>query len=258
MRRALIGHSGFVGSNLNKQLPFTDRFNSWNFKEIAGQEFDEVICAGVQAVKWWANQNPTEDWAGIEPLLEVLGTAKIHRLVLISTVDVYGNPIEVDEDTPIQTDGLHPYGLHRWRVEEWAREHVPDHLILRLPGLFGEGLKKNLIYDLLAGKPVDGFDERSRFQFYNLANLGNDIETATGTRAQTVNLAVPPVSVADVAARVTGQAYYNRTANPPLHYDMRTKYGSAWGLDGMYLQTEAACLDDIQAFAAGWQSEVEG
>jgi nucleoside-diphosphate-sugar epimerase len=255
MRRALIGYTGFVGSNLDRQQAFTDRYNSQNFREMAGQRFDEVICAGVQAVKWWANQNPTEDWAGIAPLLDILGQAEIKRLVLISTVDVYKRPIGVDENTPIETDGLHAYGLHRWQVEEWVRANVADHMIVRLPGLFGEGLKKNLIFDLLTGKPVDGFDERSSFQFYHLDRLSRDLETAAGAGLRTVNFAVPPVTVADVAERVTGAPYANRTENPPMHYDMQTIHGSVWGEAGAYLESAESCLSGIAAFAENWRRE---
>ncbi len=128
-------------------------------------------------------------------------------------------------------------------------------MIVRLPGLFGEGLKKNLIFDLLTGKPVDGFDERSSFQFYNLARLGNDLDLAAKAGLRTVNFAVSPVTVADVAARVTGKPYANRMENPPLHYDMQTIHGSAWGEPGAYLESAETCLSGIQAFAENWRRE---
>ena len=102
MRRALIGHTGFVGSNLDRQIAVTDRYNSRNFREIAGQSYDEVVCAGIQAVKWWANQNPAEDWAGIAPLLETLEQAEIKRFVLISTADVYRVPVGVERAGRLQ------------------------------------------------------------------------------------------------------------------------------------------------------------
>ena len=60
-RTALIGHTGFVGSNLASQHGYTDCFNSRNIGEIAGRCYDTVVCAGVQAVKYWANQHPEED-----------------------------------------------------------------------------------------------------------------------------------------------------------------------------------------------------
>ena len=251
MRRALIGHTGFVGSNLDRQIAVTDRYNSRNFREIAGQSYDEVVCAGIQAVKWWANQNPAEDWAGIAPLLETLEQAEIKRFVLISTVDVYRVPVGVDETTRIETEGLHAYGLHRWRVEEWVRARFADHMIVRLPGLFGQGLKKNLIFDLLTDRPVDGFDERSAFQFYHLDRLAADLAAGERAGLATVNFAVPPVTVADAAERITGVAFRNRTESTPVQYDMRTAHAAAWGRNDGYLTSTAECLDAIEVFAAG-------
>src|SRR5262249_12027031 len=141
--RALIGYTGFVGGNLDRQGVFEAYFNSKNFAALAGREFDEIWCAGMQAVKWWANQNPAEDWRRIKDLLEVLETVKARNLVLISTVDVFEPPVDVDERTQPRSDGLHAYGLHRLRAEDWVREHFPRHLVVRLPGIYGQGLKKN-------------------------------------------------------------------------------------------------------------------
>lgn len=248
--RALIGHTGFVGGNLDAQGTFTDRFNSANFREMAGRHFDEVVCAGVQAVKWWANANPEADWAGIAPLLDVLDTVRADRFVLISTVDVYRAPRGVDEATPVETEGLHPYGAHRHAVECRVRARFPDALILRLPGLFGPGLKKNLIFDVLDGRDLSGFHRDSTFQFYDLGRLSGDIARAREAGLNLVNLAVAPVRVADVVARLTGRAHDHVTEAPPVHYDMRTRHAAHWGETGPYLQGAEACLDAIAAFAA--------
>jgi hypothetical protein len=42
MRRALIGHTGFVGARLTAGGAFTDLFNSANIDDIAGNGFDEI------------------------------------------------------------------------------------------------------------------------------------------------------------------------------------------------------------------------
>ena len=71
------------------------------------------------------------------------------KLVLISTIDVFRTPIGVDETSPIETEGLHPYGANRYLLEQWVRNNYPDALIVRLPALFGKNLKKNFIYDYI-------------------------------------------------------------------------------------------------------------
>lgn len=256
MRRALIGYSGFVGSNLDRQLTFTHRYNSKNIQDIEGETFDEIVCAGVQAVKWWANSNPEEDWAGIDSLLKMLDTVNADHFTLISTVDVYKTPVGVDENTSITTDGLHPYGLHRWRVEEWIRSRYSNALILRLPGLYGRGLKKNLIYDVLTGGDLSGFDARSRFQFYSLDRLAEDLKIARTSELTLLNIAVEPVSVADVVRRIKHEPFANKTIdNQPLSYDMKTINSLHWDRSGNYLATSEQCLDQIAAFAQHWYPE---
>ena len=55
----------------------------------------------------------------------------------------------MNEDTPIDTDGLHAYGLNRYRLEEWVQHNILNHLIIRLPGLYGNHIKKNFVYDMM-------------------------------------------------------------------------------------------------------------
>src|ERR1041384_190726 len=97
--RALIGHTGFVGSNLARQTRFDATFNSSNIDTIAGRELDLLVISGVRAEKWIANANPEQDRAGIDRLLDALKSVKASRVVLVSTVDVFVPPIGVDEDT---------------------------------------------------------------------------------------------------------------------------------------------------------------
>jgi putative intracellular protease/amidase len=61
MKKALIGYTGFVGSNLQTQIKFDDFYNSKNIQDIKNKEYDVVYCAGAPAANWIANQKPTED-----------------------------------------------------------------------------------------------------------------------------------------------------------------------------------------------------
>ncbi|MEO6876905.1 MAG: pyridine nucleotide transhydrogenase, partial [Gemmatimonadaceae bacterium] len=63
---ALIGHTGFVGSNLLRQHGFEATFNSANIEQIAGRSFDLVVCCGAPAEKWKANAHPERDLDNIE------------------------------------------------------------------------------------------------------------------------------------------------------------------------------------------------
>ena len=69
---ALIGHTGFVGSNLALQLPFEAKFSSRNIGDIRGKTFDTIVCAGAYAAKWKANQDPQADREAVERLMAPL------------------------------------------------------------------------------------------------------------------------------------------------------------------------------------------
>src|SRR3954462_10163963 len=100
MTRALIGATGFVGGTLLRQSSFSDLYHSRNIDEIRGRSYDLVVCAGARAEKWKANQDPETDRAAIARLSRPLAEARRGVGVLISTIDVYPEPVAVDEDTP--------------------------------------------------------------------------------------------------------------------------------------------------------------
>lgn len=153
MKSCLIGYTGFVGGNLDSQYKFDYKYNSKNINDIIGKEFDLVVCAGVRAQKWLANTYPNQDINEIKNLTEKIKTIKTKKFVLISTIDVYKNPIDVNENKGIDLENLHPYGKNRIDLENWIIENFEESLIVRLPALFGQGLKKNFIYDLITVIP---------------------------------------------------------------------------------------------------------
>ncbi len=136
---ALIGYSGFVGQTLLRQTSFTDLFRSTNIGEVHGRHFDLVICSAAPAQKWIANREPAADRSNIQSLMEHLSRVSCERFVLISTVDVFKSPVGVDEETPVDENGLHPYGLHRRELEKFVESHFATHHVVRLPGLVGPG-----------------------------------------------------------------------------------------------------------------------
>lgn len=146
---ALVGYTGFVGSNIYESGQFDAVYNSKNIQEAYGTHPDLLIYAGLRAEKYLANNAPDKDMELILQAEENIAKMDPKKLVLISTIDVFKVPKDVDELSEIDTIDLHAYGLNRYRLEQWVREKYPDALIIRLPGLFGKNLKKNFIYDYI-------------------------------------------------------------------------------------------------------------
>jgi len=179
--KALVGYTGFVGSNIYAAGDFDAVYNSKNIQEAYGTEPDLLIYSGLRAEKYLANNSPEKDMELIYQAEENITKIAPKNLVLISTIDVFKNPMGVDENSGIDTENLHAYGLNRYRLELWVREKYPDALIIRLPGLFGKNIKKNFIYDYINLIPfmlkAEKFEELSAKdpdlkKFYHLQDNG--------------------------------------------------------------------------------------
>ena len=249
IKNALIGKTGFVGSVLQRQTLFDELYRSINISEILGQSFKFVVCAAAPAQKWIANREPEADRENIEKLIGHLSTVTCKSFILISTIDVFKNPIGVAEDTAVDETGLHPYGLHRRMLERFVEDHFENHLIIRLPGLVGPGLRKNVIFDFLNDNNLDAIDSRGVFQFYPMVNLWYDIQTALQAGLRLVHLTAEPISVAEVSEQGLGRPFENVLSNPPARYDMRTRHAALFGACGPYQYSRRESLQAIRAYA---------
>lgn len=250
MNNALIGFSGFVGSTLLEQARFSELYRSTNIHEIENREFDVVVCAGAPAQKWIANRNPVDDRKKIDSLIDHLRTIKCKTFIWISTVDVFKEPIGVDESTPVEESGLHAYGLHRRLLEKFVEQNFSNYLIVRLPGLVGPGLRKNVIFDLLNNNNLHAIESRGVFQFYPMVNLWFDIQRARKAGLSLVHLTAEPISVADVSLHGFGRSFTQSLANPPARYDMQTLHSQVFGLPaGQYQYSVRETIQAIRAYA---------
>lgn len=253
MKNCLIGYSGFVGGTLLNQAKFDELYRSTNIHEIENREFDLVVCAGAPAQKWIANRDPAEDRQKINSLTNHLRTIKCKKFILISTVDVFKEPVGVDESTPVDESGLHAYGLHRRLLEKFVEQHFQSHLIVRLPGLVGPGLRKNVIFDFLNNNNLHAIESRGVFQFYPMINLWYDIQIALQAGLSLVHLTAEPISVADVSLQCFGRPFTRTLEKPPARYDMQTRHAQIFGSLGRY---QYSARETIQAIRAYTQSEL--
>ena len=149
MKAALVGYTGFVGTNLNALYEFDGLYNSKNVKDAYGLEPELLVYSGVPAAMFKANSNPEADYADIMQAIENIKAIKPKNVILISTVAVYDKTVDVDENHKIDERQLLPYGKNRLYLEKWVAENYSNSLTVRLPALYGKNLKKNFIYDFI-------------------------------------------------------------------------------------------------------------
>ncbi len=250
MNDALIGHTGFVGSNILRGGSFAGLYNSKNIEDIAGRKFDCVICAGVSATKWLANKNPEQDWADIQRLLACLEKIEAARFVLISTVDVYQAPNGQRESDVPADDHPEAYGRHRRAIERFVEQRFPRHHIVRLPGLFGPGLKKNAIYDMMHDNNVGLINPASRYQWYPVARLTADLAKIRAHDLRLINIAPEPFATQEIAERFFPNAILAPPNARAPTYDMQTEHAELLGGHGFHHFDKATILREIEAYIA--------
>jgi nucleoside-diphosphate-sugar epimerase len=228
MTSALIGHTGFVGSNLARQMQFDEFYNSKNIDEIRGREFDLVVCAGMPGSKWLANEKPEEDRDAIVRLLSAMRDISVVEIVLISTIDAI---LRQDQ-----------YGNNRVYAEAVLRCYQEPRVI-RLPALFGPGLKKNALYDLMHAERLERIAPNATYQWYPLRRLGADIAHIRQSGKRVVNITSEPIAMEAIRARFF----------PSLKIGPYDENAPAYHVEGDpdYSLTRAEVFDEMGEFLAG-------
>ncbi len=149
----LIGNSGFVGGALLRQTRFAACFNTTNIAAIEGQSFGTLVCAAAPGSMLEANRAPERDAAQIDALIERLVNVRAERFVLISSIAVLEDFAGGDDETTQAFQQPLAYGRHRRALEAFVEDHFASSLIIRLPALFGHGLRKNFLFDLVNPVP---------------------------------------------------------------------------------------------------------
>ena len=247
--KALIGRTGFVGSTLAAQWTFDEAYASADVDRMRGRSYSLVVCAAAPGQKWLANRDAARDKASIARLIQTLSTFHAGTMVLISTVDVFRHPVGVDESSTVDTGGLQPYGLHRYELELAVRERFPDAYVVRLAGLVGPGLRKNVLFDLKHGRDVSAVDGRAELQFYPTTRLGSDLDAVLAHDLRLAHLTAHPLSLGRIADECFGKAIAPGDAPAFPRYDFRTRRADAFGAAGPYQYDEAQALAAIRDYA---------
>lgn len=227
MKDALLGYTGFVGSHLRENLSpeTTLYFNSKNIRDAINGEFRNVYCACVPAVKWKANRYPQDDHDQVEDIKEILMSIRCSKMFLMSTIDIH-DPYITGQTEMSVSGSFESYGRHRYDLEESLTRHFRDELfIVRLPALFGVGLKKNYLFDLMNDNNVCDININTKFQWYYLRWLWEDILSAVEAEHRVVNLYSDPVSTRDIVERFFPEKTSSLREGSHMEYAQDSLYG---------------------------------
>jgi hypothetical protein len=141
--------------------------------------------------------------------------------------------------------------------QSWMWKYVPfflikkkfkQSIIIRLPNLYGNGLKKNFIYDLIYRNRWDLTHKDSKMQWYNLKHIWKDILIVKENMLSVVNFAVAPVSVKKIAKYSLDIAFTNITEKEPLNHRMLTVHSKIFGKKNGFLYSQKQTLEELKDF----------
>ena len=235
----IVGASGFVGASLMRAwahdpLVATTGVTSNAWSDVRGRHYDRVVVAAPHAQKWWANQNPAEDRRKCEGLAEELSRLQANEIVLISTVDA-GRTAGVADHPNDDAAPATPYGKHRRWLEKRVLENSPGARVLRLPALFGSGLKKNAIFDLANRRELYRHNLADTYQWYPIEWLPVDIERVFEFPFELVSISTQPMVLDTIVVRYFPELRHlfdeRNAASPrrdPVLYCTRSCYADQW------------------------------
>jgi len=177
MKILIIGSKGFIGSHCFKHFTKSG-FDVWgcdildlvepnyiclqsisnNFNQLfSDYQFDYCINASGSAHVNYSFQFPEKDFElNVSLVINLLGAFKNNnpecKFINFSSAAVYGNPVSLPISEDAITQPLSPYGYHKLLSEkllsEYSRFFGLKTCSLRVFSAFGEGLKKQLFWDL--------------------------------------------------------------------------------------------------------------
>ena len=156
---AVIGSKGYVGSVLYQELLKSSEHSvasvtRENYSAMKERHFDIVINCAMPSGRFWAKNNPAEDFIEtVKKTADLLYGWQFKKFVQISTVSAR-----------CQLDTI--YGRHKAAAEKLC--NFGENLIVRLGALYGGNMKKGVLVDMLQGKKVF-VDGASRYSFISVS-----------------------------------------------------------------------------------------
>lgn len=243
--KVLIGSTGLVGSTLKETIDFDYEFNSKNI-----HTFEQVVPDGCElwlsclpATKWLVNKNLKQDMENIMKILTIIKYKTYSRVILISTIDVYNDsPMLCDESYKPNFGGL-SYGNNRLMFEYLVDKFLTkdDYKIYRLPALFNNKIKKNVLYDLINDNNVTSINRNSYFQWYNLNNLHKFISETCETERTVFNVFTEPLKTLEIIELFPQHKDKIPFIDNGVVYDYKTNL-----TESGYIQTAEEVLKEIK------------
>lgn len=153
-----------------------------------------------------------------------------------------------------------PFMLKQEKMEELCQKNaeLPNYYTLQSNGFYKLNAitpeEKKLLqrtFRELEFTALNFTDSRSRYQFYPLSRLWEDIQTALRQELRLWHPATEPVEAGELYRYLSGKTFVNELKGQPADYDYRTLHAACFGGQGGYIAGKETVLQEIKAFVEG-------
>lgn len=218
----ILGANGYIGSSyvrLAESLNIPcQAITRANYDQFIGKSCDVLINANGNSKKFLADRDPKWEFdASVRSVVHSVEDFPSDLYIYLSSGDVYpdqSTPAVSREDQILAVDKQSKYGFHKHLAEQVVRSTRPRHLIMRMGGFVGPGMKKNAIFDLLQNSPV-WVSADSELQFISTDAAARIVWSVVelGHYGETVNLgATGVVKISDLHSRINSKSVFQPNA----------------------------------------------
>lgn len=213
---AVLGN-GFVGNCLSMQINARIITKKDNILSTVEKLF---VCAPT-GNRLLVRNNPEKDLSDVHSVANKIKLINPKKCILIGTVDSLLN-------------NNHPYSKNRRLLEELYDFNI----IIRLPNLIHNDIRKNLLWDLKHQTWLDSHNLNSTQQWYDLNQLSTDIEHVEKIDHKQYNLVSAPIANKNIVKQFCPQllpklansdkniVHYNIHNNGNYHSNLQSIYKS--------------------------------
>lgn len=255
MNIGIVGGNGMIGSNLAKQLAtgnMVKNITRHNYERL-DEHFDTLYVSAANPKKYLVNANPNDDVREIKSLVSNIAKLSFDRLILISTVDVYGQvKNRGDENTQLKL-GAPSYGNNRLLLEYMLREtqQKGNFKAFRLQGIIADNLTKNALFDLKHKHQLSSLQRESIMQWYPIDFLTEHLNLCNDINSEVINLSCEPLQLSEIINEFTPDLLSSTSnAKSYIQYDVTSIYSKDLIGNKKYWVSKEDSLIAIQRYLA--------
>ena len=213
----VIGGNGFVGfsicSELQRKKTNFVKITRQNYSSYKNKKFKIIINAAMPSKRFWAKNNPDLDYEEtVTKTKNIISDFKFEKIIHVSTVSA-------------RCQFHTTYGKNKKESEDLIKQ-TPNYLIIRLGPMYGVGLTKGVLVDMLNNGTVF-FNGKSKYSFTDVSWNAKWIINNLNLKNQLVEVgATDYIELEKLAKLINSSAKFDGEIDDQIILNKSYKYNS--------------------------------